>query len=179
MSTNNVFLNNETGLLDKALIASIVDVWFDKALSDYRINRYFYPRPVEIPTEALKAFLYAALDSKKHEPEELSDLLNVFFMAAFARGNTQPSLVTGRDFAFLLDIIGGQEIRTITFLCDAHSHFMRLEPHDDVYDVVMDILTATLQDLGITGEQATGILALAEQARDPMMGRGEEILKAA
>lgn len=162
----------------QALIDKVVDAFYSNMLDDHRINRFFYSRPIEEQTTPLKAFIVAALNPSTSK-QELSVLLDHYFTAAFARGNAKPSLVSGRDFGFLLDIVGGQEIRTITLLCPAHSHLMKLDPHDYNYDDAMEILANTLQQLNISLEMSAKLMALAESARDGLMGRGQELFEAA
>lgn len=170
---------NRAAIGDEALIGAVVDVLYGKMLEDYRVNRFFSGRPVDEQTEPLKAFLKAALGEADNADSELLELLDDYFMAGFARTNTTHSLVTGNDFAFLLDIIGGQEIRTITLLCDAHSHLMKLGPDDFHYDVAMEHLADSLMELGLTDEVRDRILTIAESARDGVLGRGAEVKQAA
>jgi truncated hemoglobin YjbI len=167
------------GSVDRATIAAIVDLWYEIMLDDYRVNRFFYTRPIAEQSAPLKIFLTAALGTDKHSPTELAALLSDYFMTAFARGNAHPSLVTGNDFAFLLDVIGGREIRTVTLLCEAHSHLFKLGPDDENYDVVLEILADTLKKLNLTEPQATKIMAMAEAARDAVLARGSVVLQAA
>lgn len=167
------------GICDETLICDIVDVLYDKLLDDYRINRFFNGRPAAEQTAPLKAYLSAALGGRKNVDGELLELLDDYFSAGFARNNSKPSLVTGNDFAFLLDVIGGQEIRTITLLCDAHSHLIKLNPDDFQYDVVMEHLAESLNELDLGADVMEQILAIAESAREGVLGRGAEVQKAA
>ena len=45
--------------LDHQLLAQIVDVWYANMRDDYRINRYFYDRPLADQAERLKQLLSA------------------------------------------------------------------------------------------------------------------------
>jgi hypothetical protein len=87
--------------------------------------------------------------------------------------------VTGNDFAFLLDIVGGQEIRTITLLTPAHCFLIKLGPDDYHFDIVMEHLATSLKQLNIAEDLAYQILALAEKGRDGLLARGLEVKKAA
>ncbi|QPK62637.1 hypothetical protein IVG45_17560 [Methylomonas sp. LL1] len=158
--------------LDPALINQIIDVLYDKMLDDYRVNRFFNTTPATLQTGPLKTLIHSLLTGKKLK--ELSELLDDYFMAAFARSNAKHSLVTGSDFAFLLDVIGGQEIRTITRICDAHSHLLKLGPDDSHFDALMEHLNTTLNQINITGTLKEQLLALAESAREPLLGRQAE-----
>lgn len=169
-------LSNRAGIGDETLIADVVDALYDRMLDDYRVNRFFSGRPVAEQTEPLKVYLKTVLGSDYHND---SELLDDYFMAAFARTNAKRSLVNGNDFAFLLDIVGGREIRTITLLCDAHSHLMKLNPDDFHYDVVMEHLADSLNQLQIADEVLEQVLAIAESARDGVLGRGCSIQQAA
>lgn len=153
----------------QAWVDQLIDNLYDKMLDDYRINRFFNGKPAAEQSPTLKAFIKASLDGKQ-EAERL-ELLDRYFTAAFARNNAKPSLVTGNDFAFLLDIVGGQEIRTITALCEAHSFLLKLAPDDSHVDVVLELLQQTLTEMDIGDEARARLLALAEGARDGLLGR--------
>ncbi len=151
------------------LIDHLIDNLYDKMLDDYRINRFFNSKPAIEQSPALKAFIKASLDGKQEA--ERFELLDRYFTAAFARNNAKPSLVTGNDFAFLLDIVGGQEIRTITALCEAHCFLLKLAPDDSHVDVVLELLQQTLTEMNIDNEIRDRLLTLAEGARDGLLGR--------
>jgi hemoglobin len=168
-----------THLADETLIGAIVDVLYDKMLDDYRVNRFFSSRPVAEQTGPLKVYLNAALAGRNNTESELLELLDDYFMAGFARTNAKRSLVSGNDFAFLLDIVGGREIRTITLLCDAHSHLIKLGPDDFHYDIAMEHLADSLKALELTDDVVDRILVMAESARGGVLGRGSEKRKAA
>lgn len=166
--------------IDHGLLSKIVDVFYASMLDDYRINRYFYSRPVKDQTEPLKQLFYALLGETPMEPKKLSELADDYFAAAFARGNAKPSLVNNRDFAFLEmfvtgDIVGSDEKPHLTLLCPGHSHLLRLQPIDDNYDVVLEILQNSLNQLDVPQETAAAILAFAAEGRDGILGRGSAI----
>jgi truncated hemoglobin YjbI len=169
-----------TTRIDKDLISQVVDVFYSSMLDDYRINRYFYSRPIDEQTAPLKQLLYTLLDDKPVEPEKLSELTDRYFTAAFARGNAKPSLVNNRDFAFLGtlmngNIVGDDETPQLTLLCPAHSHFLRLQPIEENYDVVLEILKNTLRQLSVPQDIASNIMSFAESGREGVLGRGEAI----
>lgn len=167
-------------LADENLISRIVDVFYQDLLDDYRVNRYFYSRPIQEQTKPLKSLVNALLNRSRFTDKELWELANDFFTAAFARGNAKPSLVNNRDFAFLEafvtgDIVNAGKPSELVLLCPAHSHLIRLQPNDDNYDAVIDNLAAALKQLDITGNLASQIQAFAESGRDATLGRGKEI----
>jgi hemoglobin len=162
---------------DTQLISKIVDNFYAKMLDDYRVNRFFRGRPVEEQTKPFKLFLNAALSGAKKPNYKLRHLLNDYFTAAFARTNEKPSLVNGQDFGFLLEVIGGRDIRPITLLCECHSFLMKMLPDDSFYDVVIEHLAETLKELNITGEQAALIMAIGESGREGLLGREVELPK--
>lgn len=171
---------NLTSKIDKDLISQIVDVFYSSMLDDYRINRYFYSRPIADQTTPLKQLLYALLDDKPVEPKKISELADLYFTAAFARGNAKPSLVNNRDFAFLGtlmngNIVGDDETPQLTLLCPAHSHFLRLQPIEENYDVVLEILENTLVNLNLPRDIASEIMSFAESGRESILGRGNAI----
>ncbi len=166
--------------IDEQQLSQIVDIFFAKMLDDYRINRYFYARPFVEQTAPLKQLLNALLGAESVEPQTLSALADGVFTAAFARGNAKPSLVNNRDFAFLGtlmngNIVGDDETPQLTLLCPAHSHFLRLQPLDENYDVVLELLQNTLDQLAVPKETAQQIMVFAESGRDGVMGRGKAI----
>lgn len=167
--------------LDEQLLAQIVDVWYANMRDDYRINRYFYDRPLADQAARLKQLLSALLANASVEPQKLSELTDEAFTAAFARGNAKPSLVNNRDFAFLGALMNGNIVGDddgtprLTLLCPAHSHFLRLQPVDDVYDVALELLQAVLEQFNVGHETASQFIAFVALGRDSVMGRGKPI----
>lgn len=151
------------------LLNRIIEGCFEKALDDYRINRFFNNNPLSVQTRPLKELIKLVLNGAK--VQEHLDILDEYFTAAFARSNAKPSLVTGNDFAFLLDVIGGQDIQVITPLCLCHSFLLKLQPSDENYDVLMEHLQSTLNDLKVDQLLAEQILSLAESGREATLGR--------
>ena len=165
--------------IDGKLIDNLIDTFYGNMLDDYRINRFFCSRPLAEQTDALKNYVKAELGIAKVSNAELVDLLDTCFTKSFARTNAKPSLVTGNDFAFLLDVVGGQEIRTITPLCPAHNFLLKLDPSDENYDVVIEHVALALKQLNVNGQLQKQLLDFAEQGRDGVLGRGQERLIAA
>lgn len=166
--------------VDKTLVSAIVDVLYPSMLDDYRINRYFYPRPLNEQAKSLKQLMYALLSEEHVEAKKLSELADNCFTAAFARGNAKPSLVNNRDFAFLEmfvtgDIVGSDEKPRLTMLCPGHYHLLRLQPIDDNFDVVLELLQNSLKQVGVAEEIAAEIMAFVASGRDGIFGRGQAI----
>jgi len=167
--------------LDDKLLAQVIDVWYAKMRDDYRITRYFYDRPLTEQAAPLKQLLCSLLGSEPVEPQKLSELADAAFTAAFARGNAKPSLVNNRDFAFLGTLMNGNIVGDddgaprLTLLCPAHSHFLRLNPIDDVYEVAVELLQAALDQLNVADEAAMRLTRFVASGKDSVMGRGEPI----
>lgn len=167
--------------LEPSLLSKIVDDWYAKMRDDYRINRYFYDRPITTQAAALNQLLSALLANQAVDPQILSELADEAFSTAFARGNAKPSMVNNRDFAFLGTLMNGDIFGDddggprLTLLSPAHSHFLRLQPIDDVYDVAIELLQTTLKQLAVASETASQLLALVASGRDGVMGRGKPI----
>lgn len=161
------------------LINTIIDTCYSKMLDDYRINRFFNNNPIKTQTAALKTYIDAVISNKHLNDEQTLSLLNDFFQDSFARNNHKPSLVTGNDFGFLLDLVGGQDIRPITLLCETHSFLIKLLPDDSHYDVFLENLQLTLKELQVEPELQARLNKLAEQARDGVLARGRTYMKAA
>ncbi|MGY6274865.1 hypothetical protein [Methylomonas sp. MgM2] len=169
-----------TDLADEKLISSVVDLFYQYLLDDYRINRYFYTRPIGEQKAPLKSLIKALVNRNQYTDKQVWELANNFFTAAFARGNAKPSLVNNRDFAFLEafvtgDIVNAGKPSELIVLCPGHSHLLRLQPNDDNYDAVIENLAHALQQLNIPDRLASKILAFAEAGRDSVLGRGEAI----
>ena len=180
VTTKQESIVNYDDMADENLISSVVDVFYQDLLDDYRINRYFYTRPINEQTKPLKSLIYALLNRSQFKDKDVWELADDFFTAAFARGNAKPSLVNNRDFAFLEafvtgDIVNAGKPSELVLLCPAHSHLIRLQPNDDNYDAVIDNLANALRELNITDELASKILAFAESGRESVLGRGKEI----
>lgn len=156
--------------IDEDLLDKIVDIFYEKILDDYAVNRFFSGKPFADQTQPLKTYLKSVF-AGVNDPEQITNLLDDCFMAAFARTNSKSSHMGG-DFDFLMEIAGGKDTRVLTFLCDAHSHFLKFKPDDFHYDVVMKHLTDTLKELQVTDDLQEEILAVAENARNPFLGRG-------
>jgi hemoglobin len=172
-------MTNTQQLNSSALINQIIDTTYEKMIDDYRVNRFFNNRPLTEQTAPLKNYVNAVISKSKLHEDEALDLLNDYFSASFARNNSKPSLVTGTDFGFLLDIVGGQEIRPITLLCESHSFLMKLLPDDSHFDVFIEHLNGTLAELNVTSELKSQLLSLAERGREGFLGRGRTYMKAA
>ena len=165
--SNDVFINN------------VVDILHAKMLDDYRINRFFSTQPAAAQASALKAYLKSLFSSYHFADPGVLDALDAFFTVAFARNNAKPSLVTGNDFAFLLDIVGGEESKSLKLLCPAHAYLIKLGIKDFHFDILIEHLADTLAQLNVADELAYQILALAEKARNGLMARGLGAKKAA
>lgn len=162
-----------------SLIDNVIETCFSKMLDDFRINRFFNSNPIKQQTAALKSYVDIVINQKPLNDDQTLELLNEFFQEAFARNNHKPSLVTGNDFGFLLDLVGGQEIRPITLLCENHSFLIKLLPDDSHYDAFLDNLNETLKELQVDAELKSRLLKLADQARDGILARGRTYMKAA
>jgi truncated hemoglobin YjbI len=158
--------------MDDDLLDKVVDLFYEKMLDDYTVNRFFSGLPVVEQTQPLKKCLksiFAGLD----DPEQVTHLIDDYFMVAFGKPGMKRSDMAS-DFDFLMEIAGGKDMRVLTYLSDAHSHLLKLKPDDFHYDVVMKHLTETLTELRVTGDLQNDILAVAEQARDAVLGRQAE-----
>jgi len=180
-TTNSRELALDLGnLVDENLISGIVDIFYQDLLDDYRVNRYFYTRPIKEQTKPLKSLANALINRNQYTDKQIWELANDFFTAAFARGNAKPSLVNNRDFAFLEAFVTGDIVNTgkpseLVLLCPGHSHLIRLQPNDDNYDAVLDNLAKALKQLNVAEPLVSKILTFAESGRDAVLGRGQAI----
>lgn len=152
----------------KAVINQLVDGFYDKMLDDYRVSRYFNDHEKGEQTNALKSFLIAAFGGSDDASVDVKKLLDDYFLTSFARDKRE-SFVSESDFGFFGMIIS-QDTPSKKQLCDAHSHLLKFMPDDSHYDVVMEHLTSTLQELNIDKNTAADVIALAESARNSVLG---------
>lgn len=158
-------------LANEDVLDRIVDAFHDKMLGDYRVNRFFNNKPAAEQSTPLKALVKAATFKPADQDIDWTTLLDAYFMAAFARNNAKPSLVTGNDFMFLLDVIGGEQPAKPMPLCEAHGHLLKLAPNDSHYDAAMEHLTAALQEADASANLANRLLEMGKNARDGLLGR--------
>ncbi|NOU14838.1 MAG: hypothetical protein HOO92_12905 [Methylococcaceae bacterium] len=158
--------------IEDNLSDQIVDVFYEKLLDDYAVYRLFSGKSIAEQTAPLKVYLkakFAGLNNSNREAE----LLDEYFMAAFARSSVK-STPMASDFDFLMEIAGGKDTRVLTYLCDAHTHFLKFKPDDFHYDVLMKHLSDTLTELSIEEGLQHDLMELAESARNPVLGRQSE-----
>jgi len=110
-----------------AAVAAAVDVFYDKVLNDYRINRFF--EGIDMESLAVKQ--------------------KAFFTMAFGGPNTY----TGAD------------------LRSAHAGLVKMGLGNDHFNVVMEHLGATLQELNVPAELIAEAAALAESTRNDVLGK--------
>ncbi len=149
------------------VVNSIVDTFYDNLLADYHVARYFNDHDEDEQKEALKTFL-AACSGSNDTGSDINDLLNEYFMTAFAR-EKRKSFVNESDFGFFGMIIE-QDHPSTKRLCEAHSQLLKFMPENTHYDVVMEHLGNALQELNIDNNAANEVLALAESARNDVLG---------
>lgn len=161
-------------LSDDNWVGRIVDVFYAKMLDDYRINRFFFSRPAAEQAAALKAYLKAYFGNFNNKDENVLAALDHYFTVAFARSNAKPSPAGGNDLGLVPDIAGGQDNKTASLLCPAHNFLIKLGPDDFHYDIVLEHLNATLQQLNVADDLAYQILALSEKGRNALLGRASK-----
>ena len=151
-----------------AVVNNIIDVFYGRMLDDYRVNRFFNSSDEHEQTAALKAFIHAALGGSNNSADEIKDLLDDFFLHAFAR-NKRKSFVAGSDWGFF-DMVIEQDKPSTLLLCNSHAHLLRFMPDDSNYDAVEENLSATLKQLNINKTVGDEILKLAESVRKAVLG---------
>ena len=149
------------------VVDRIVDTFYDKLLTDYHVARYFNDHDEDKQKEALKTFL-TACSSSNDTDDDLKDLLNEYFLVAFAREKRE-SAVNESDFGFFGMIIE-QDHPSTKRLCDAHSHLLKFMPDNSQYDAVVEHLASTLEELNIDNNLTSEVLALGESARNSILG---------
>jgi len=127
MSTEEASLSLYDRIGGAAAVEAAVDVFYDKVINDYRINRFF--DGIDMNAQAVKQ--------------------KAFFTMAFGGPNTY----TGAD------------LRT------AHAGLVKLGLGNDHFDVVMEHLGATLQELNVPAELIAEAAALAESTRKDVLNK--------
>lgn len=110
-----------------AAVNAAVDIFYDKVLNDYRINRYFERTDMAQQAEHLKAFMTLAFGG--------------------------PNNYTGRS------------------LRDGHARLVKMGLNDSHYDIVVEHLGATLQELNVPAELIAEAAALVESVRGEVLGK--------
>ncbi len=127
MSTEEASLSLYDRIGGAAAVEAAVDVFYDKVINDYRINRFF--DGIDMNAQAVKQ--------------------KAFFTMAFGGPNTY----TGAD------------LRT------AHARLVKMGLGNDHFDVVMEHLGATLQELNVPAELIGEAAALAESTSNDVLGK--------
>ena len=127
MSTEEVSLSLYDRIGGAAAVTAAVDVFYDKVLSDYRINRFF--EGIDMSALAVKQ--------------------KAFFTLAFGGPNTYT----------------GQDLRS------AHAGLVKMGLGNDHFNVVMEHLGATMQELNVPAELIAEAAALAESTRNDVLGK--------
>jgi hemoglobin len=127
MSTEEASLSLYDRIGGAAAVEAAVDVFYNKVINDYRINRFF--DGIDMNAQAVKQ--------------------KAFFTMAFGGPNTY----TGAD------------LRT------AHAGLVKMGLGNDHFDVVMEHLGATLQELNVPAELIGEAAALAESTRNDVLGK--------
>lgn len=149
-------------------VNAIVENFYEKLLDDYRVRRFFNDSGKKEQLATFKAVVNAALTGNTTDAAFIR-LVSDFFMAAFARFKDK-ELLPESGFAYFGMIIG-QNNPSTKYLCDSHSHLLKFMPDDLHYDAVIENLTATLQELNVENSLSAELVALAERARNSVLGK--------
>lgn len=149
-------------------VNALTENFYEKLLDDYRVRRFFNDSGKKEQIATFKAVINAALEGNLNNTDFIK-LVSNFFMAAFARFKDK-ELLPESGFAYFGMIIG-QNNPSTKYLCDSHSHLLKFMPDDSHYDAVIENLTATLQESNVDNSLATDLVALAERARNHVLGR--------
>ncbi|MDQ7091889.1 MAG: hypothetical protein Q9M50_14860 [Methylococcales bacterium] len=153
----------------ETVVNSIIEDLYDKMLADYRINRFFTNEHQKEQRVALKRFITASYGPDDRPDKERKAVLNDFFMLAFSRSKRK-SFITGSDFGFF-GLIIEQDHHETHLLCESHAALLKFMPDDFHYDVVLELLKASLQQLTIEPLLINDVLKVTEGARTCVLGR--------
>lgn len=148
---------------------TLVEIFYQKIIDDYRVSRFFCDDGRKEQLDALKALTKFISQNNSTSGDEFKALLTRFFMSAFARFKDK-ELLPESGFAYFGYIIE-QDNPSSKLLCDSHSHLSKFMPEDSHYDVMIEHLTSSLQELNIGVDLITDILSLAESGRNSLLGK--------
>lgn len=149
-------------------VNALVENFYEKLLDDYRVRRFFNDSGKKEQIATFKAVVNAALTGNSNDAAFIR-LVSDFFMAAFARFKDK-DLLPESGFAYFGMIIG-QNNPSTKYLCDSHSHLLKFMPDDSHYDAVIENLTETLREFSIDAQLTGELVALAEHARNGVLGK--------
>jgi len=167
MSNLNPTLYERVG--STTVIQQLVESFYDKLLTDYRLNRFFNSNNEAEQMRSLTALISAIFSGIETTTEKYQMLLDDYFVTAFSRSKRK-SFVGSSDFGFFGYIIE-QDHPSTNYLCDGHSHLLKFMPDNSHYDAVMEHLIAALAGFNLEKTGVAQILQLAEQARNPVLGK--------
>lgn len=147
----------------------LIGCFYDNMLEDYRINRFFNDAGVEEQKQTLEILLTKLLGDNQLDADIVGELLDNYFMSAFAR-QKRKSFVAGSDWSFFGEVIEQDEPNT-ELLSEAHFALLKLMPDDDNYDAMLENLQKTLQQEAVDGTLNEDVMNLAEHSRDAILGR--------
>lgn len=164
-SANNALFERLGG---KAGTSAIADQFYNNMLDDYRVCRFFNGVRENEQRDALKQLAAALLSGTVTTDEEETELLNNFFMAAFAKDSKPFS--GGSEWGFFSYIIA-QDNPSKCYVCDAHSHLLKMLPDDQHYDAVLENLASALRQCQIGESVQREVLDWAERGRNSVLGK--------
>jgi len=152
------------------IINNIIDIFYLKMLADYRVSRFFNTQNENEQKTALKAFIVASYGGNTCKTnEDIKTLLDDFFIVAFAKSKRK-SFITGSDFGFF-GLLIEQDHPETHLLCPSHAHLLKFMPDDFHYDVMIEHLDASLQQLNTDKNLIEEMLEITENARPYLLGR--------
>ncbi len=164
-------MSNITSLFNRiggeAAVNRLVGVFYEKMLDDYHVNRFFNDADPGEQAQALTTCLVAAGNGA--DKDSMADLLDDFFMKAFARSKRK-SFVSGSDFGFL-GLLIEQDHPETHLLSEAHAHLLKFMPDDSHYDTLLENLKAAMQQLNMDSGLQRDVLGIAESNRNRILGR--------
>jgi hemoglobin len=149
-------------------VNALVESFYEKMLDDYRVRRFFNATEQDKQLDALKALVAAILVGHAND-DDFKLLMRDFFMSAFARFKAK-ELIPESGLDFFAHIVG-EDSHSSKFLCDSHSHLLTFIPNDTQYDIVMEHLTTSLEQLNVESSIAAEVLAVAESGRNSVLGK--------
>lgn len=85
--------------------------------------------------------------------------------------NTDMEAQAAKQKAFLTMAFGGPNNYTGTDMRNAHARLVKMGLNNDHFNIVMEHLTATLQELNVPQELIAQVAAIAETTRNDVLGK--------
>ncbi len=136
---------------DQAAVEAAFDAFYRRVLADDRVSRFFEGMEMDKQRAKQKAFLTIVSTKPLNS--------SAFFKQR------------AKQKAFLTMAFGGPHNYTGKNMRTGHAHLVKMGMNDSHVDAFIELLGATLKDLGVKDELISQVAAIAESTRNDVLGR--------